>query len=110
MLRFIRQIIDRLGRKPTLTERPEEDDVVGGWWGNKIEWMTCDFERSVFKVVGWKPLDQRPRVGSVIKADMKRSAIWFRVTSIRFPGDPHDMFFADLTPVWQEMKEDHTNG
>ncbi|MBL4753611.1 MAG: hypothetical protein JKY52_08485 [Flavobacteriales bacterium] len=86
-----------------LTEPPEADDVMGGYWGNAIYWDKCDMESNVYNVHGFKPFDQMPEVGWFIEAAMKTSTVWFRITSIEGCRDPHDMFFANVVPVWQEM-------
>ena len=104
MLAWIKSVIAR-GENPARRRRepPDYDDVIGGCWGNAIYWFACDFEYKDFKVVGWKPFDQRPFVGAIIYAKMQRSEIWFEIVSIDFKNDPPDMFFADLRPVAQRM-------
>lgn len=94
-------------KRPLATEvtPPPHDDVIGGYWGNKIEWMTCDNDKEVWRIVGWKPLNQYPKVGNIILAEMQRSWIWFKITKIDPCRDPSDMFFADMKPVAQKMKE-----
>lgn len=86
------------------TEPPEFDDVIGGCWGNKIEWFTCDFANEDFKVAGWKPLEDAPQVGWVIKAEMSQSWVWFEIIEIDWQRDPADMFFARLEPIAQQRK------
>lgn len=89
-----------------IKETPSFDDVVGGYWGNRIEWSSFDLDKQEFKVHGWKPVSQRLKMGSVIKAEMVNSWAWFRVTKIEYCKDPPDMFFADLEPFHQEAKND----
>lgn len=69
-------------------------DVMGGWWGNKIEWF--DWERR--RVVGWK--QERPKVGDYLYAQMQ-SGKWakFRYTEVDLKWDPPDMFFGTVKDI-----------
>lgn len=83
-------------------EPPDYHDVIGGWWGNKIEIMS--FEPDNYRIVGWKPFEQRPKEGSVILVEGQKSWMWFVITNIEWCGNPMDMFFADMEPIHQEAK------
>ena len=71
--------------------------VVGGGWGNRIEWSNRkEFPgEGPFSVTGWK--DVRPVVGDVLYADMrggKRRKFVFSYVEIML--DPPDMFFGKV--------------
>jgi len=88
----------------TLSEPPQEDDVMGGRWGNAITWNVCDMENNDYSVYGHKPPRQRLKVGSIIKAEMQTSWIWFKIVSIKLHSNPSDMFSAKMEAMHQELK------
>ena len=86
------------------SEPPDFDDGIGGFWGNRIAWRICDFQGETFRIVGWKPLENAPGAGSVIRAEMESSWVWFEIVDIDWMRDPDDMFFARLEPIAQQRK------
>ncbi len=105
---MLNQILKRLQqllrKKQTSGKSPAEEyyaddeqrkQIIGGYWGNRIQWM-----KPGRTVAGWKPCDQRPRVGDWLTADMESGKTGlYRFYSIDWQHDPPDMFFAKVAPV-----------
>jgi hypothetical protein len=67
---------------------------VGGGWGNAINWNDVEGRR----VVGWK--FNPPEVGDELRSQMQSGKIGrFVFVNIDRPGDPPDMFFADVALI-----------
>ena len=63
---------------------------LGGGWGHRIEWQCCGVQ-----IVGW--MQSRPVVGDVVLSPMVSGKTGAHVIlRVERPGDPHDMFFADV--------------
>ncbi len=68
--------------------------IVGGSWGNKIQWLEVDKG----KVVGWKSC--RPTKGDLLEAPMKSGKVGvFKFVEVKLCGDPRDMFFATVEGI-----------
>lgn len=85
---------------------PEYQHVIGGWRGNHMRWQECDFEKGEFSFWGHMPDATFPKVGDVVKTEMKRSFAWFKLTKVERCDNPKDMFFADGEPVHQVLKSE----
>lgn len=73
--------------------------TIGGGWGDLIEWRRTSNEAS--RVVGWKR--RIPLVGDVLLAPMESGKTGrYRFMKIKRPGNPIDMFFADVEFVGYE--------
>lgn len=87
---------------------------IGGGWGNAIEWLGDDqFEKkelsaaNTFRVAGWKR--DKPKRGDFLKAEFVKSHMVFKFTKVEPCGNPRDMFFADVKPFSQTMKQPATS-
>jgi hypothetical protein len=91
--------------KPSVAP-PEYTYPMGGWWGNRIEWFTCDPGKQIYRFTGWKPYDQFPKEGDTVMSEFQHSWCWFVLTKIDPCRDPRDMFFADAAILHREMKSE----
>lgn len=82
--------------------------TMGNVWGDSIQWSDIAAfnrpftDKSIFRVTGWK--SNKPKPGDTLKAEFEKSWIWFRFKKVEPCGDPHDMFFADVSPFQQQLK------
>lgn len=83
--------------------------IVGGGWGNAIEWSRPEqfsvdnASDTLFTVHGWK--SRIPEIGDTLKAEFLKSWKWFTFVTVKPCDDPPDMFFAEVRCIRQEMKE-----
>jgi len=105
---MIKNILAKFKPQPKRVEpncaAPDYTDVIGGFWGNKIDWLKFDHASSDYRIVGWKPFDQRLSVGDVILAEGQQTWMWFVIEEIEYCRDPRDMFSASLRIMHQEVK------
>lgn len=87
----------------------EADYSIGGGWGDCIEWSGHDqfdstpiADGAIFKLHGWK--QNIPTQGQTLKAEFRKSWMIFEFKEVKSCRDPHDMFFAKVTPVQQILK------
>jgi len=98
-----------MSAKPKKPKQEPVEYLIGGGWGNSINWTDREqfngpWEAGrVFHVVGWKR--RIPQVGDTLRGEFRKSVIWFRFTKVDRCGDPEDMFFAEVTPIRQEMRK-----
>lgn len=95
---LIDEILERFGVRRTQPDAPEPTVYrLGGGWGDAIEWWPYESTR----VMGWKRCV--PCVGDVLLAPMQSGKMGrYRFVKVRRPGDPPDMFFADVEFVGYE--------
>ena len=87
---------------------PKRVYYTGGGWGAHIKWW--DFEQfkninehKTFRCWGHQPV--LPQEGDILVGDFERSTITFEFVKVEPERDPPDMFFADVKPIKQELKE-----
>jgi hypothetical protein len=93
---LIDEILARFGVPRTRPSAPPQPTVyqLGGDWGDAIGWRTRPHAADR-RVVGWQK--RIPEVGDLLHAEMQSGRVGvFRFKSVRRPGDPPDMFFADV--------------
>lgn len=80
---------------------------MGGGWGDRIEWTGRDQfhdmgTRTEFRCHGWKA--RKPVPGDTLRAEFERSWITFEFIDVTNAAGVHDMFFATVRPINQELK------
>lgn len=71
-----------------------------------LHWTRCDFDKQLFQMHGWiQDYSQWPKVGNIVKCEMQKTWCWFEVTEVDPCGDPKDMFFVKVKPIYQEVKD-----
>jgi len=93
-------------------ENSRDIKKIGGTWGCHISWnnpedfgngaVSIDPEK-IYGVYGHLPT--LPIVDELLQWELKRSFVYFRFLGVERPGDPVDLFFADVIFDHQEMKE-----
>ena len=83
------------------------DFYIHGGWGNHVEWSNKDFSHvnlntDTVGVYGHMPI--KPKVGDTLIGEFEKSFIKFEFVSVKYPGDPQDMFFGEVKAIEQEMK------
>jgi hypothetical protein len=84
------------------------DYTLGGRWGRHIsltdpdQFFGTDLSKQTVKVYGhFLP---RPKVGQTLVGEFQKSFIKFMFVKVEYCNDPHDMFFADVRAIAQELK------
>ncbi len=92
----------------------ECDHVIGGWWGNKIQYFgdasisgkpeeIADIKK---RLVGWLPHNNRIEPGHLVFGEYERSFVLFEIVKVDWKSNPSDMFFADARVHKMITKED----
>lgn len=100
MLRGIHDFFTKKEIPVIPTPKAQQTFTFGGDWGNRIElfenWPKKEGEP--IKIVGWK--NPKPKKGDILLMKMRSgSTLKCKFTTVKYCGDPADMFFADLEPI-----------
>lgn len=94
------------GKKPP--PRVPRVYYIGGSWGAHVEWMNPEHFQEISKhntFTCWGHYTPLPQVGDILIGDFQRSVITFTFVNVEPCTDPSDMFFADVVPTKQELKD-----
>ena len=79
---------------------------IGGYWGNHMRWFDPEKPwRDGARFHGHKPNHLFPKAGEIIKAEMIKSFVFFKIEDVERMSNPSDQFFLFAAPVHQELKE-----
>lgn len=72
--------------------------IIEGWrhksWGDNINF----FDWNTRKIYGL--MTPKPKIGDEYRERTLSGQIYcFKIVAMEFPGDPHDMFFADVEDI-----------
>jgi len=88
----------------------KSDYKMSNGWGDAIQWSDVKqfnerplAKDQLYDVIGWK--SRRPKVGQTLLAEFENSWMLFEFAEVKYIQDPHDMFFAKVKPIKQEIKK-----
>ncbi len=74
--------------------------TIGGCWGNHIRWLKFD-DRKV-----WGHMPSIPAKGDYVESLMASGrVVRFKIKKVERPGNPRDMFFADVEDVGYVLED-----